>query len=198
MDTTQHSHKALYIAFALCASCYASPITYTGSVTGPHDTAYYTITTDGNTTTPLDSSDITSVYFYQTGSNPFGPTAPFGFSVSGADLTATPTELLFNFGGTDRGSFVLNDSGQDVLALLTPEVFGNPNPLEQTVFEPASGGFVFFFQNNPSPVETVIATTPEPGTLATVLGGAMLIGFAASKRRTRTLVGSFTPTSPTR
>jgi len=187
MPTTQHSHKALYIAFALCASCYASPITYTGSVTGPNDTAYYTITTDGNITTPLDSSDITSVYFYQTGSNPFGPTGPFDFSVNGADLTATPTELLFNFGGTDSGSFIMNDSGQDVLALLTPYVFGNPIPLEQTVFEPASGPFEFFFQNSPSPVETVIATTPEPGTLATMLGGAILLGFAASKRRTGTL-----------
>jgi hypothetical protein len=81
----------------------------------------------------------------------------------------------------------MNDSGQDVLALLTPYVFGNPNPLEQTVFEPASGPFEFFFQNNPSPVETIIATTPEPGTLATMLGGAVLLGFGASERRTRTL-----------
>src|SRR5271169_5638252 len=144
MATTQHSLKALHLAFALCASCYASPIIYTGSVTGPNDTAYYAITTDGNITTPLDSSDITSVYFYQTGSNPFGPTAPFAFLVNGADLTAAPTELLFNFGGTDSCSFIMNDSGQDVLALLTPNVFGNPNPLEQTVFEPTSGPFEFF------------------------------------------------------
>jgi len=156
-------------------------------VTGPNDTVYYTITTDGNITNPLGNSDITSVYFYQTGSDPFGPTAPFGFSVDGADLTATATELLFNFGGTDSGSFVMNDSGEDVLALLTPDVFGNPNPLEQTVFEPGSGGFEFFFQNNPSPVETIIGTTPEPGALATMLGGAILLAFATSKRRTRTL-----------
>ncbi len=171
-----------------CASCYAGPITYTGSVTGPNDTAFYTITTDGNVTTPLDNSDITSVSFYQTGSNPFGPTAPFDFSVNGADLTATPTELLFNFGGTDRGSFIMNDSGRDVLALLTPYVFGSPPPLEQTVFEPVSGPFQFFFQNSPSPGETIIGTsTPEPGTLATMLGEAILLGFAASKRRTRIL-----------
>ena len=172
---------------AACApNANAGTITYTGFVTGPHDTAYYTITTDGNITTPLDSSDIISVYFYQTGSDPFGPTAPFGFSVGGADLTATSTELLFNFGGGDRGSFVMNDANGYVLALLTPYYIASPTPLEQTVFE-GSGPFRFFFQNQPSPVETVIATTPEPGTLATMLGAALVIGFAGSRRLIRTL-----------
>ena len=187
MAAKHYSRKALYIAFALCASCYAGPITYTGSVAGPNDTAYYTITTDGNITTPLESSDILSVSFYQTGRNPFGPTGPFGILLTGDDLTATPSELLFNFGGTDSGSFELNDSGNDVLALLTVRVYGNPDPLEQTTFFPPSGGIIWFFQNNPSPVETIIATTPEPGTLATMLGGTILLGFAASRRRAGTL-----------
>ncbi len=151
MATTQHSHKALYIAFALCASCYAGPITYTGSVAGPNDTAFYSITTDGNITTPLDNSDITSVSFYQTGSNPFGPTGPFGFAINGANLTATSTELLFNFGGTDGGSFVMNDSGQDVLAMLTPHVFGNPDPLEADCVRAGIRTMGFLFPEQPIP-----------------------------------------------
>ncbi len=102
------------MTFGAAESCIASPITYDidqtigeGSVTG-------TIQTDGATGI-LSSTDIigwnlelngVGASFNLTNSNS-------GVFVSGSDVTATATDLLFNYSGTDNGHLLFQVSFGD-------------------------------------------------------------------------------------
>jgi len=124
MDKPAMKNVAAAAALALAmggAGAAGASITYTvnetilnGSVTG-------TVTTDGATGT-LSASDVTAWNLLLQGGGASyaltnGNSVVFNFGTSGfygpqsADLTATTTQLLFNYGGSDAGYFGFQSGG---------------------------------------------------------------------------------------
>jgi hypothetical protein len=104
----------LALTFGAASVCGAAPVTYNvnltiglGSVTG-------FIETDGMIGT-LAETDIVNYNLLLTDANPQNTLGPTDLNcsffcnsvVSGSDLSATPTELQFNFSGTDLGGFAI-------------------------------------------------------------------------------------------
>lgn len=166
---------AIPLTLAICASCYAGNIVYSGSFTDGVNTADFTVTTDGNTGT-LHLSDIVSSTVGE--NDVFFPSSSSGEGVSGDDLTATSTQLLFDFSDSNSGSFDFyvgsanidfstagEDSSSDGDSLLCVGT-GCANG-EVEVVEEATGPQVI------ATAET--AAAPEPGTWLMLLGGAILL-----------------------
>jgi len=181
---------------ALCApaALRAGDITYTvdetvggGSVTG-------FITTDGNTGT-LGSSDIVNWNLVlNDGTN---PTFDLNGSnsqeqVIGADLSATATQLLFNFGGTDGGSFDIENPGLSQNGPVICYEAGSSFPFCQngTPVPPANSIVLdtllpetdFVYTTGLTGTEVIgSVATPEPASAALVLTG--LLGLVGVRRR---------------
>jgi hypothetical protein len=107
----------LSLMLGAASICGAGPITYNVNLTiGPGNVTGF-IETDGMIGT-LAETNIVNYNLLLSDPNPkntFGPAdlncsfACNFFGFSGSDLSATPTELLFNFSGTDAGGFAISD-----------------------------------------------------------------------------------------
>jgi len=157
-----------------------------------------TITTDGNTTTPLTGSDITNWQINQTadtvhfpsGMNPSNSTLSL---VSGA-LTATPTELLFNFSDVapsklefastafpgnnlqycDATSPCINQLGASDFS-LAEYVFVAPGCCSTSASSPLQSGIVEIGAATPGAV-------PEPSAWALMILGFAIVGGICYRR----------------
>jgi hypothetical protein len=176
-----------------CGSLQAGNITY--SVNGTAGTGTFSgfITTDGTIGT-LGTSNILDWNVLLTDGAAFDLQGPLsgdnsGPLVGGADLTATATQLLFNFSATDTGFFLLEspapgDDGEYICYDDTAVVCGNPafsasvsigttDPLTNSVATELSGNQVI--------AQVEAEGVPEPGSLMLVACG--LLGVAALGRR---------------
>ena len=197
MNLVDRKH-GLSVIFALTlVSCgavaaNASNITYNvnrtigaGSVTG-------TITTDGATGT-LSQADIVdwNLVLFTPVQGSFTLDGPLSGNNSvvyeqGADLTATTTQLLFDFSGGDGGLFAFQQglfSGNHYYCDGTPGNFACAQGESVVPISVFQSGWI----NVPQSGNQVIGTaggssTPEPGTLA-LLGSGALAAFGAFRRK---------------
>jgi len=153
----------------------------TGSVTG-------TIVTDG-TIGALAQADIIGYNLLL--SDP-AVSAPSTFNLSccsffpfsGSDLSATATQLLFNFSGTDSGQVAFADPSLDYDLCFSTSGGAVPSSFcpvaGETLRFLGTSPFGFNFQSTTLSGKDVIATAssvPEPSTLALLCAGIALFGF---------------------
>jgi PEP-CTERM motif len=182
-----HLIVALIVMLLGAVVCSASPITYDvnrtigiGSVTG-------FIETDG-TTGVLGAGDFVDwSLLLNDGTNTYNLYGPLSGSnssvyVQGSDVTASATQLLFNFSGTDNGYFLFQygvgihdgyhyycDATFSGICLAGETVA--PAYYTQGQTASRSGNVV---------IGTVASTVPEPGTYSLMLTG---LGLLMRKRR---------------
>jgi hypothetical protein len=169
----------------------ATTITYTvnqtvgtGGVTG-------TITTDGTIGTLATTNIVDWNLLLNNGTTTFDLFGPLSALqsfpvVSGTDLSATMTQLLFNFSGGDNGYFFFEQQVGSIFTywcLETSTVCTLAPPGEALAINS-------FFVNNQQFTalsgQQVIATaaaTPEPGTSSLVLIGVGLLGLVMATRK---------------
>ena len=182
MRISRPSFAALSLVLGSAFFCNAQ-ITYdlnqtigAGGVTGD-------IITDG-TIGVLDSADILDwnlLLNNGTTTYDLGGPGPDQFGgVNGADLSATATQLLFNFSGTDGGFFNFANivPGSELLCFSSaPDCFsvgGTQAPVgESLLIAPES----FTIQSTSLSGTQVIASTPEPSTLILLVAGIALLGY---------------------
>jgi hypothetical protein len=190
-------HDWLFVGIAAmtlaCGSLRAGNITYTVNGTAGTGTFSGFITTDGTIGT-LGTGNILDWNVLLTDGPVFDLEGPLsgnnsGAEIGGADLTATATQLLFNFSGTSGGFFLLEspapgDSSQYICYDDTAVVCGNPafaasvsigtnDPLTNSVATELSGYQVI--------AQVEAEGVPEPGSLILVACG--LLGVAVFGRR---------------
>lgn len=169
------------------AASHASPITYTldqtvgsGSVTG-------TITTDGTLGT-LAASNVTAWDL-----NLLGPGASLTLTNSnsslefaGADLSASATDLSFNFSATDNGYLLIQETGYHHSGHYyycdsagTGTCYAGISDVPGYYTDPSA-------QYDGTPTGTqVIATVPEPAALALLALPLTALAFLRRRRLTR-------------
>ncbi len=172
-------------AAVLVAGASAASITYNVNQTIGLGSVVGTIQTDGATGV-LSASDITA---YDLVLNGVGATFTLtngnssAFS-SGVDLTATPTNLDFNYSGVDDGYLLFQvsfGSGANYYCNATAAdlCFQGKTVTPGTIFDGTS-------QTVPATGNQVIGTTvPEPATWALMLIGAAGIGASLRGKKTR-------------
>jgi len=163
----------------------ASPITYNVDQTIGLGSVIGTITTDGNSGI-LGLADITNWNLNLNGVGASFNLQPSNSAVwgGGSDLTATPTQLLFNYSGSDGGFVVFQDgvssgwryycnnttSGACLQsASVVPEHYSYP-----------SAQFATFTGNV---VIGTAAPVPEPESYAMLLAGLGLLGFMVPRKK---------------
>ncbi len=176
------------LLFACASLSQAASITYNVNWTfSANDYVTGTIQTDG-TLGLLSASNITgwsldgSALNHGTGTMT-GPSPTFTATVTGTDLTATSTDLLFNFSGTDGGYFALQSSQYRVVVathLSDVVSFATSGAGEGLL----NGPWNAFSSTAKSGTQSIADTgTPEPASFALVLGGIALLGFRKMRRR---------------
>jgi hypothetical protein len=153
---------------AILAPAKAGNITYSfNTAVGPGSAAGF-ITTDGTIGTLGTANIVNWDITLNDGTNPLftleGPTSGNNSTdlLEGSDLTASATQLIFNFSGVDDGLFILEN----------PSV-GNDGPaLCYTI----SGGCL----GGPAGGVELVATAPEVTTVSTAMSGPQVIAGTAS------------------
>ena len=174
------------MALALFLSSPAlSTITYTGALTAGGITSNYEITTDG-TIGALTVGNINSWGVAMSG--PGGVTSfanqPGTTFLSGTSLSATATDLLFNYGVSGVNSLQL--CSFNCVSFLD---FETNDALNGDVYAMRIGGGAVqgMSQSGIQSIASVpgepIGAVPEPGTWATMLLGFGAIGFSVRRRR---------------
>ena len=168
---------------AFCATAKAASITYSGGfVDATGDNVTYTITTDGLTGL-LASSDILSATTQSIG--PFAitfQTLPQSAIFYTGGLFATSTTLSYQFTPLLSEFLSLGSGaiGQGAVIFTSVDLGGGFGAEQVCTSAVSCAAFI------PLTGTQVIATVPEPGALATTLGGAILLGIAALKPRRKT------------
>jgi hypothetical protein len=100
---------AVVFVFALAFTGRASDITYDVDLTVGAGSVSGFIETDGTTTGPLSDSDIVSWNLLLNNSVTTFDLTPSNsaIDIEGSDVTATATQLFFNFGASDNGNFII-------------------------------------------------------------------------------------------
>jgi hypothetical protein len=161
----------------------AADITYTVDETVGAGIVTGSITTDGTIGT-LDTADIVNWDLtLNDGSNPtfdlLGPTSGDNSQeiVEGSDLTATATQLLFDFSGSDDGYFllensVIGDDGPFVCYTATTDCSGAPVGVNLDVLSPETN--IVYTELSGTDViagSAGVVGTPEPSTAFLLLMG---------------------------
>lgn len=177
--------NVLLVGFAVCATSDADSITYSGSFSTDSGIASYTITTDGNTGT-LTQSDIISATISDVGTDAFSSTPVTDILSAGTDLDFNSTTVTFDFSGSDQGHLLLvSGSNNHSIEFCATGGCGGyaPGDSGETVDPNYPLGDIIPL----SGTQVIAAAAPEPATLSTTFGGALLLGFAALRchRQTR-------------
>jgi len=194
--------KLVLTSAALAGAICVSPITNTAAA----DTIYNVnlAVGAGNSVTGFIQTNCTSCTLVSTnnispnitgfslslniGANPpvvLTPSDSDGLNVTGTDLTATPTAILFNFGASDGGT-VFSFGTTVVGEFCLSSNINSCNPPTPLIFITTGPGV--FAESLPGavtlPVATFSATTPLPAALplfATGLAGLGLLGWRRKK-----------------
>jgi hypothetical protein len=179
----------LAVALAGASLCSAAAITYNvnqtvgvGGVTGfiktdgtlgvlaQTDILGYDLLLNDGTDPPVDLNSLFLVNVFEAGS----------------DLSASSTQLLFNFGGTDRGSLGFVDPSLDFGVCFTTTLgcfaISSPGPGEATKYSSLNSPLNNQF-TSVSGTQVIgtssssTSSTPEPSTLALLGAGLVLFGF---------------------
>ena len=182
----RHLSFAVVVMLLGAVVCSASPITYNvnrvigaGSVTG-------FIETDGSTGVLTATNIVDWSLTLNDGTNTFSLFGPSSGNNSvvysqGADVSASATQLLFNFSGTDNGLFLFQAglfSGMHYYCAATQlgACYAGETVVPTSVFT--------LYQNASRSGDVVIGSAvPEPGTL--LLVGSGLLGAVGTLRRKR-------------
>jgi len=200
------SFTLLSLVFGAASLCSADPITYNVNQTVGAGSVIGTVETDGTIGVLLSSNVIGFNLLLNDGINTFddisgGPQSE-GF-VRGSDLSATATQLLFNFSSTNGSLFLLEfdgSQGTNFWCAQTSFVAGGCSagglgitPSGETfdigIHSPAShlvdpGQFTAISGTQViAAVGPAVASAPEPSTLALLAAGMALIGFGKSKHK---------------
>ena len=168
-------------AFLLCTPAYAASITYTVNESFPSLSAQGTITTDGNLGT-LTSADILN-YDLTVSNTLFSASFTQGGSflpaqVSGTNLTATSTALLFNF-SDGAGSFGLGAPNDTFLCF--DDSAGCEGVAAITGIQIAISGLLSNATQSGTQQIATASAVPEPSSL--ILLGSGLLGVAGVLRK---------------
>jgi hypothetical protein len=193
ISRTTQSFILLSLVLGAASLCSAAPITYdvdqtvhAGRVTG-------FIETDGTSGVIGTSNILDFNLLLNDGTTTVDDLRSNSvFEVVGSDLTATATQLLFNFGASDP-SFVIFELGGFVGAnfwCATTGSFTNACDSADAVGEEVlqvRGPLLTSPLSGTQVIASVgpAASTPEPSTLALLAAGIALLGFRKSKHRER-------------
>lgn len=173
----------LSVLAMISPSLRASMIDYAGSFTDGTSTVYFSIFTDGVIGAVAASDLVGGSLSVVGGSNPLAPIEfEYGY-LAGGDLTADANNLYFEFDATDAAYYQIAYAGSDGTYNLA---FQNSYNLPYTgnnilLAEPIGSNNVLSPTQSAGAVE--VANAPEPASAAMSLGGCMLLGFVAWKRR---------------
>jgi hypothetical protein len=183
-------------AVAMWGSSAATAATITYAVPGiAYSTNIYmtggTITTDGTIGT-LASSDIVSWSFTTIGDGDIlytitGTSTGDPFTTSQSALSATSTELIFNFSSTTANRLLFVPEPDIVASISFSPLAQNSTTCE---LNPASGciqlgtGLVgYAIPESGSQVIASVASTPVPGALPLFASGLGVVGYLAKRRK---------------
>ena len=173
----------LSVLVMISPSLRASIMGYAGSFTDGTSTVSFTIYTDGVIGRVAASDLVGGSLSVVGGSNPFAPIAfQYGY-LAGGDLTADANNLYFEFDATDAAYYQIAYEGPGGYYNLE---FQNSYNLPYTgnnilLAAPMGANDVYSPAQPAGAVE--VANAPEPSSAAISLGGCMLVGIVAWKRR---------------